>query len=214
MAKRKTKPTEAEKAVMEARDARIREETLAFFASLRKLAPPPGHEWQLDRGWDTWFSGDLQASCSSGISFMLRATVAEWNDPDQLHGEIRVLRGELKDHAFRPESAIVWFERGSRMAGSPRIDHVHSESSYVDCEVPTTAVLVKDEVGGRLSIVQEPIRVTVPTPMTGRHVHSGSWEAITSHLLASVEAMLAKDAECVASGRSVPEPHSYERLAA
>jgi hypothetical protein len=214
MAKRKKKQTEAEKAVIEARDARIREETLAFFDRLKAIAPPQGHRWDLSRCWDTWFCGDLDASCRSGISFMLRSTVAEWNDPDQLHGEIRVFRGELRDSVIAPESAIVWFERGSRLAGSPRTDHVHAESSYVECEPPMTSRLVKDPADGLMSVVMEPIAAPDPAPLTGRHVYAGSWDAMTRHLLASVEAMLASDAACVAGGGSVPEGHDHDRIAA
>jgi len=213
MAKSTRKPTKAEKAEIEARDASIREETLAFFASLRELTPPEGHEWQLSRGWDSWFCNDLKASCKSGISFMLRATVAEWNDPDQLHGEIRVHRGVLQDSNYRPEGAIVWFERGSRLAGSPRIDHVVEGSSYVECDGPVETSLVKDETTGLLRVVSETLP-TEPVPMTGRHVHAGSWDAMTRHLLASVRHMLEKDASCVEAGRRVPEGHDYERLVA
>jgi hypothetical protein len=192
MAKSTRKPTEAQKAAIDARDASIREETLELFAALKELTPPAGHEWQLRRGWDSWFCNDLKASCQSGISFMLRATETEWNDPDQLHGEIRVHRGVLQDSNFRPEGAITWFERGSRLAGSPRIDHVVDGSIYVGCDRPSYGL----------------------GPVGNRHTYACDWPTMRATLLESVARMLAADAACVEAGRRIPEGHDRERLVA
>lgn len=213
MAKRTNKrPTEAEKAMIDARDARIREETLALFAALKELTPPPGHAWELGRSWDSWFGGSLEASCRSGISIMLRSQ-ADFREPDQLHGEIRLHRGALQDFRYRPEGAIVWFERGSRLAGSPRIDHVVAESSYVECDGPETTSVVRDSDDAPLRLTKG-TRVVGPAPMTGRHVHAGSWDAMTRHILASVRHMLDRDRACVSNGCAVPTGHDHERLAA
>lgn len=213
MAKRTNKrPTEAEKAMIDARDARIREETLALFAALKELTPPPGHAWELSRSWDSWFGGSLEASCRSGISIMLRSQ-ADFREPDQLHGEIRLHRGALQDFRYRPEGAIVWFERGSRLAGSPRIDHVVAESSYVECDGPETTSVVRDSDDAPLRLTKG-TRVVGPAPMTGRHVHAGSWDAMTRHILASVRHMLDRDRACVSNGCAVPTGHDHERLAA
>lgn len=213
MAKRTNhRPAKADKAFIEARDALIREQTLELFAALKELTPPPGHAWELSRSWDSWFGGSLEASCRSGISIMLRSE-ADFREPDQLHGEIRLHRGALQDFRYRPEGAIVWFERGSRLAGSPRIDHVVAESSYVECDGPDTTSIVRDSEESPLRL-EKGTRVVGPAPMTGRHVHAGSWDAMTRHILASVRIMLARDAACVANGDAVPAGHDHERLAA
>lgn len=213
MAKRTNKrPSKAEKAVIDARDALIREETLALFAALKELTPPPGHAWELSRSWDSWFGGSLEASCRSGISIMLRSK-ADFREPDQLHGEIRLHRGTLQDFSYRPEGAIVWFERGSRLAGSTRIDHVVAESSYVECDGPETTAIVRDSDDSPLRL-EKGTRIVGPAPMTGRHVYAGSWDAMARHILASVRIMLARDAACVSSGCAVPTGHDHERLAA
>lgn len=213
MAKRTPKPNDAEIAAMEARDASIREETLALFAAIKELSPPTGHEWRLDKSWDSWFSGSLIHSCRSGISIMLRSTTAESDDPDQLHGEIRLHRGVLRDFAYRPESAIVWFERGSRISGSPRIDHVLEGSRHVDCDGPIVYDLIKDESTGRMRSVATVQKVD-SVPMTARHVHAGSWAAMTKHLLASIELMLEKDAAIVEGGRGASKNDDQQRLVA
>lgn len=192
MAKRTGRqPTEAEKAATEMRDAAIREETLAFFEELRQIEPPAGHAWELSRNWDSWFSGDLKASCEEGISFMLRSQ-ASCRDPQQLHAEIRVHRGALRDWSFRPEGAIVWCERGARIAGSPRIDHVRDGSLYVGCDAPTHAL----------------------GPAGHRHVYASDWATMSETLLGIVSSMLAADAALVVSGTALPQACGRLSLAA
>jgi hypothetical protein len=120
-------------------EKRVREEFADFSSAVMAVVPTEGHEWSIDRNWDSWFSGDLVASIKgTGTSVTLRKTDAEANDPDQLHVEVRLFRGEVQEFAYRPISAIVWAERGARIWMSPRIDHIDSGSTYRNC-LPATS---------------------------------------------------------------------------
>ncbi len=178
-------------ALME-RDQLIRDQIHSLRDRLFAIEPPEDHRWELRRGWDTWFAGDLEASARNGVSFMLRSS-KDTGDPDQLHAEIRIFRGVLQDFAYRPESAIVWFERGGRFWGNPRLDHVAPGSTYHDCEPVATSIgraLDQSDMQG------------------GRHLYAGTWESMCDLILRDVNRMMAADLAHVAGNAVAAERDS------
>jgi hypothetical protein len=150
---------------------RILAEHARIHAALSALPLPPGHQWIASDGSFTWFGRDFVLSASHGVSITLRKDDAPHEDPDQLSGEVRLFWSELQTFAYRPMGAIVWLQRGSRMHGSDRVDHVTEGSAYEGCEQPSG-----------------------PTPKGNRHLYARDAASMIDLLVREVGAILAADA--------------------
>ncbi len=114
---------------------RIEEEFAQIGAHMSKTHPVPGHDWRAPSNELRWWAGDVLRSSRHGASVVLQRSVNDFDDPEQLHVELRLFWNDTHyEQRFGVHRAIIWVEQGAWLYGrhkdllAPASRFVHATS--------------------------------------------------------------------------------------